>query len=119
MSKRFNTINEKIKKLSEKDEKNIEEVELRNIYDLMSGYLESYVENKLFKLIITRYRPNIRMYNLEKMKNLDPKKIDDVIKLYNQTSRKGSRHSQPTGSLTPKFHELEKHFSILKANFHY
>jgi predicted ATPase len=95
-------INDRIKLLEEKEKSciKINEYEIRNVYDLLSGYLESIVEIKIFKSVISRYRPNIRMNSLNKIEwgnNI----ISDVIHLYSKTSRKGSRHSQPIGIQTP------------------
>jgi len=112
-------IRERIDSLECKTETEIDELELRNIYDLMSGYLETYVEYKLFMDIINRYRPNIRMNSLERMKNFESEKLDDLIDLYKQTSRKGSRHSHPVGTQPPNFRDLKEHFEILRTNFNF
>jgi len=85
----------------------INEYEIRNIYDLLSGYLESFVEVKILKSVISRYRPNIRMKTLNKI-NWENDVISDIIRLFNKTSRKGTRHSQPIGIQTPTFAELIK-----------
>jgi len=95
-------INERIDLIEQKDKSGIpiDEFEIRNIYDSLSGYLESFVELKIFKSVISRYRPNIRIKSLNKVKwNNDI--IEEVIQLYNKTSRKGSRHYQPIGIQTP------------------
>ena len=94
-------------------------MDMRNVYDLISGYLETYVEGKIFKNIITRYRPNIRMQSLEKMESIDTDKIKKLMTLYNQTSRKGSRHSQPIGTPPPKYPDLLKHYEELKTDISY
>lgn len=104
-----NEINKRVKMLNEKEinGNKINEYEIRNIYDLLSGYLESFVEVKIFKSVIGRYRPNIRMKNLNEIE-WDNGLINEVMRLFNKTSRKGSRHSQPIGIQTPKFPELIK-----------
>ncbi len=112
-------VQRRMEKIETNGENNADILELRNIYDLMSGYIESYVEIKIFKNIINRYRPNIRMNSLEKMKDFEDEKLTDLIDLYKQTSRKGSRHSQPVGTQPPKYLELKEHFKILKTNFNF
>ena len=95
-------INERIDLIEQKDKSgiSIDEYEIKNIYDLLSGYLESFVEVKIFKSVISRYRPNIRIKSLNKVK-WNNTIINEVIRLYNKTSRKGSRHYQPIGIQTP------------------
>jgi wobble nucleotide-excising tRNase len=117
LSKIQKEIDNRIMILKQTDEDSINVMELRNVYDLISGYLETYVEGKIFKNIITRYRPNIRMHSLDKMESIDNEKIKKLMSLYNQTSRKGSRHSQPIGSPVPKYPDLIKHYEELKAEF--
>lgn len=94
-----------------------DEYYFRSVYDLISGYLESFVEVNLFKNIINRYRPNIRMYNLDKLSKFDPTTIEPLLQLYNQTSRKGSRHSQPVGSPPPTYDELKGHYDLFLSKF--
>lgn len=119
LSRLTKEINRRINDLADQNEDEIDTFELRNIYDLMSGYLESFVELRVFGNIINRYRPNIRMNSLDKMKDFEAEKLDELINLYKQTSRKGSRHSQPVGAQPPKYSELKEHFEILKTNFNY
>ena len=102
-------ITRRITLVGEKEEKGtkIDEYEIRNIYDLLSGYLESFVEVEIFKSVISRYRPNIRINSLNKVKwNNDI--INEVIRWFNKTSRKGSRHSQPIGIQPPILDALLK-----------
>ena len=99
---KIKNINARIESIRQKDKSGIpiDEFEIRNIYDSLSGYLESFVEVKIFNSVISRYRPNIRIKSLNKVKwNNDI--IEEVIQLYNKTSRKGSRHDQPIGIQTP------------------
>ena len=110
-------IDNRIKVFKQSEESSISIMDMRNVYDLISGYLETYVEGKIFKNIITRYRPNIRMQSLEKIESLDTEKIKKLMTLYNQTSRKGSRHSQPIGTPPPKYPDLLKHYEELKTEF--
>ena len=102
-------VNERIASIKQKDKNDvsIDEYEIRNIYDLLSGYLESFVEVEIFKSVISRYRPNIRINSLNKVKwNNDI--INEVIRWFNKTSRKGSRHSQPIGIQPPTLDALLK-----------
>ncbi len=119
LKKVFDEMKKRMKGLSNKPEQDLSEYELREVYNLMSGYLETYVEVKLFKEIVTRYRPNIRMHSLERFKEVDFSIIDDLIDLYAQTSRKGSRHSQPLPAPAPKYPELVKDFEHLKHKYLY
>jgi hypothetical protein len=116
-SRRYKEIINRMKDINAAKEGMIDEFKLRNVYDLISGYLETYVEEKLFKGVISRYRPNIRMHSLSRLKSFDITDIDKILNLYKQTSRKGSRHSQPAGSPSPTLEELNEHFDILKAEF--
>jgi hypothetical protein len=117
LRRRMRTIKDRFDALYNSGNLQHDEDYLRNVYDLMSGYLESFVEVKLFKNIINRYRPNIRMYNLDKLTKFDSTIIEPVLQLYNQTSRKGSRHSQPMGSPPPKYEELKGHYDLLINKF--
>lgn len=119
LKERHDEIKKRIDELNGIDETKIGEYQLRNIYDLISGYLETYVEVKVFKNVISRYRPNIRMHSLDKLKDFDKSTINDIIKLYKQTSRKGSRHSPPLGTSAPSFPEVKKHFEELITNYKY
>jgi hypothetical protein len=76
-----------------------DEYSLLNIYDLMSGYLEAYFEQRILFKVTNRYRPNLRMNGLDRLHSIDVSKLSQLQKLYGQTSRKGSRHSQPQGSV--------------------
>jgi len=119
MKKTYEEITKKMKILQGKTEDEISEFELREVYNLMSGYLEYYVEKKLLKDIISRYRPHIRMHNIVKLKDLRSDIIEELAKLYEQTSRKGSRHSHPIEAPKPTLSELINHYKILEANFKY
>ena len=85
----------------------------------MSGYLETYIEVVLVKEVITRYRANIRMDSLERLKGLDGNLIDGIKALYHKTSRKGSRHSQATGTPPPTYSGLVTHVKELQQKFNY
>ena len=57
------------------------------------------------------------MHTLDDLKDLDTGIIDDVLKLYGQTSRRGSRHSQPGEVKKPDYSELVNDVEELKQNF--
>ncbi|MCP5064657.1 MAG: AAA family ATPase, partial [Ignavibacteriae bacterium] len=115
----FKEIQNRMALLAKHNQNDINIFDLKNIYSLMSGYLESFVELKVFRNIVNRYRPNVRMNSLDKMKDFETEKLNVLIDLYKQTSRKGSRHSQPIGVQPPKYSELKEHFEILKTSFNY
>ena len=119
LKKDYEEIEKRLHSLDKKDEKNISEYDLKEIYNLMSGYLESFVEVILFKEVITRYRANIRMHSLDRVKGTDLSIIDDLMNLYNQTSRKCSRHSHPPSTPAPKYNELLNDFKHLKDKYCY
>lgn len=70
------------------------ELALRNVYDMLSNYIETAVEINLFKEVVGRYRPNIRIQSLRKIR-WDDTAVQKLVELYHRTSRKGTRHSQP------------------------
>lgn len=117
LKKVYEEIEKRLNSLSKKDEQNISEYELKEIYNLMSGYLESFVEVILFKEVVTRYRANIRMHSLDRIKETDLSIIDDLMNLYNKTSRKCSRHSHPIPTPIPKYSELLIDFKHLKDKY--
>lgn len=117
LSKKMKTIKGRMSALSKNPTLQNDEYFLRNVYDIISGYLESYVEIKLFKNVINRYRPNIRMHSLDRIANFNAEAIKPIMALYNQTSRKGSRHSQPAGAPSPTYDELTKHYDQLLKEF--
>jgi len=114
---RLKKIDSKMSTLSKKEPVKINEYDIRNVYDLMSGYLEDYVEKVYFKNVISRYRPNIRMLTLGDLKDLDTSIIGDVLTLYERTSRRGARHSQPPEVKKPKYEELVNDVKELKNKF--
>ena len=117
LSKRMKTIDRMIKALSAQPERERDEYSLRNIYDLMSGYLEAYFEQRILYNVINRYRTNLRMNSLDKLRSIDVSKLSKLQQLYGQTSRKGSRHSQPQGSVPPTYAELCEHVEVLRVDF--
>lgn len=119
LKKNYEEIEKRLNSLNKKGEQNISEYDLKEIYNLMSGYLESFVEVILFKEVVTRYRANIRMHSLDRIKGTDLSIIDDLMNLYNKTSRKCSRHSHPTPAPAPKYNELLNDFKHLKNQYCY
>jgi energy-coupling factor transporter ATP-binding protein EcfA2 len=67
---------------------------LRAVYDLLSRYIETAVEISLLKEVVGRYRPNVRIQSLPRVRWNDAA-VGKLVELYNRTSRKGTRHSQP------------------------
>ena len=114
---RLKEIHSRMEQFTERDQSSISEYELKNVYDLMSGYLEDYVEIVYFKNIINRFRPNIRMHSLENLKTLDLGNIDSLMELYKKTSRNGSRHSQPDGTQKPSYNTLVGDIETLETSF--
>lgn len=98
---------------------NTDEFDLRNTYDLISGYLEDYVEKIYFKNVISRYRPNIRMHTLGDLKNLNTNIISELLTLYEKASRRCSRHSQPSDVIKPTYSELVKDVLELTQKYKY
>jgi energy-coupling factor transporter ATP-binding protein EcfA2 len=104
---RIKEIDKRISLLEEKNQKgdNIDNFEIGNVYDLLSGFLECFVEYKILKNVINRYRSNIRMESLPKIK-WDEGKIAETMRLFHKTSRKGTRHSQPKEEPKPTLSDL-------------
>lgn len=119
LSNRIKEINKRMKNFESLDQKNISEYELRNVYDLISGYLENYLAVIMLSDIVGRYRSNIRMDSLDKLKNLDNNSLDKMMELYKQSSLKGSRHGMVTSAEVenPSYLELVSHVNELKDNF--
>ena len=60
---------------------------------------------------------NLRMHSLDRLRSIDGDKLSQLQSLYGKTSRKGSRHSQPRGSVPPTYDELCEHVEILRVDF--
>jgi len=119
LKKRLTKIGERIKLLSKREEDEIDLLDIQNVYDLISGYLEDFVEVIIFKDVINRYRTNIRMNSLDRLEETDFDEIKEVFDFYKRISRKCSRHSHPPGTPEPKLSELEGHFEELCECFNY
>jgi hypothetical protein len=109
-------IDKRMKDLNSRDiPSEIDAMDLSAVYDLMSGCLENYVENILLKGLISRYRPNIRMYSLTELKSINNDIVDKIYELYNNTSRYGNRHDSPSEALSPTFNNLKAHYGIFNS----
>lgn len=117
LSRRIKVIKERMQNLNSNEELQKDIYFLRNVYDLISGYLESYVEIKVFCNVINRYRPNIRMHSLDRLEKFNYDIVKSLMPLYHQTSRKGSRHSHPSGAPEPNYDELKGHYKTFLKNY--
>jgi len=119
LSNRFNEIKKRMKDFQLRENESISEYEIKNVYDLISGYLENYLAIVMLSDIIGRFRPNIRMDSLDKLKSLDKDSLDKMIGLYGQSSIKGSRHGMPTSASMgkPFYQQLAEHVNELEENF--
>lgn len=104
---------------SKLDENEPDLISMRNIYDLISGYLEDYIEKIYFRNIIGRYRANIRMQSLNELSSLDTSVIPEISKLFEKSSRRCSRHSQPTMTKKPTYSEIKEDIETLETNYSY
>jgi len=84
----------------------VSEQTIRAVYDLLSNYIETAVEVSLFKSVVGRYRANIRIQSLRKV-DWDFSVVNQLVSLYNRTSRKGNRHSQPASVPPPTRSDLQ------------
>jgi len=114
-------LKDKLKKIDLKfkklDAKKADQYDIGEIYNLISGYIEEYVEKVYFKNVISRYRPNIRMNSLGDLRKMDITMIDKILKLYEKSSRRGTRHSQPKSVKQPKYTELVEDVQKLTTDF--
>ncbi|MHA1703517.1 MAG: AAA family ATPase [Promethearchaeota archaeon] len=97
--------------------KKIPIVDIRQVYDMMSGYLETWVEAHLLHKTVIRYRPNVRMNNLPKIAQIDKAVFQDVCDLYERCSRRCERHSHPTDSPAPEYNEMLADYKKLEENY--
>ncbi len=89
------------------------------VYDLISGYIEEYVEKILFNNVVSRYRANIRMTSLSSIENISEDKIKIISAIYENASRNGNRHDSPTETPEPNYSELVSDYSLLKEKLNY
>jgi len=117
LKSRFEFIESKIKELSSNDAGTVNEYEIKGIYDLISGFLEDFVEKVYFKNIISRFRPNIMMNSLSRLEYMDTSRISQISDFYEKTSRMCSRHSQPEDVEKPTLSGLVADFDKLKKDY--
>jgi energy-coupling factor transporter ATP-binding protein EcfA2 len=90
------------------------------VYDLMSGYIEEYVEKKLLCNVVSRYRVNIRMTSLSSLSTtIFTQKLQVITELYESTSRGGNRHDRPEDAADPTYEQLEVDVKNLTDNLNY
>ncbi len=93
--------------------------QIGSVYDLMSGYIESYVEKVLFNNVVSRNRSNVRMSALVALPDISKEKIRGIGTLYEHTSRRGTRHSQPGEIPEATYDQLTTDYNLLKTDFNY
>jgi hypothetical protein len=93
--------------------------QIGGVYDLISGYIESYVEKVLFNNVVSRYRSNVRMNALVALPDISKETIRGISTLYEHTSRRGTRHSQPGEIPEPTYEQLTADYNLLKTDFTY
>ncbi len=94
-------------------------VDLGVVYDLMSNYLEDYVEKIMFAGIVSRYRANLRMSSLSLLPEMPKDKVKELNDLFDKTSRKGNRHNQTDEEPEPTYAGLVQDYKDLKEKFNY
>lgn len=93
--------------------------EIGGVYDLISGYIEEYVEKKLLGNVVSRYRANIRMHSLHILSTITDEKIKLITELYENASRGGNRHDNPDDAAEPTFQQLKDDVETLTKEFNY
>lgn len=91
---------------------------VREGYEWIRSWCEVFVETELLGGVAQRYRPNIQMGTLTKIKaNALPKVSETVSGIFNDACRFISGHSQPlpTLSVSPTLRQLEEHWEELQA----
>ena len=115
LRKRINTAITEARKTST----DVQDALIARGYSCLRALCEVAVESELFKEIIRRYEPNVRLTNLPKIKPLALKAAADVIHpIYEDTCRYIDAHSQPMEHLNivRTVDELENDFkSVLEA----
>jgi len=110
LKKRYKKIQDKMEKFENGTLDKNDEDEIRNVYDLISGYLENYLSVVLLSDIIGKFRSHTRMTKLNELKNLDKDKIDKMSGLFKKTNSMCSRHGTLTSAETKK----PSHSELLK-----
>jgi len=114
----MSSLEETIENIRLKEEKMITTAEYRTAYDMISGYLEDYIENVMLADVVCRYRNLIRVSKLTSI-NYEIEKASKLKDIYDNASDKGFRHSHPIGVQPPSKNELLRDFDIIKENFYY
>lgn len=89
---------------------------IRTGYDWIRAWCEVFTETELFQGVTQRYRPNVRMTNLPKIKpGALPAAIETLNRIFEEACRYIDGHSQPLPSLnvSPTLAGLEAHWAEL------
>jgi energy-coupling factor transporter ATP-binding protein EcfA2 len=115
---KFENITEQMKQLESVSHPSA--IQIGAIYDLMSGYIEEYVEKKLLCNVVSRYRVNIRMTSLSNLSTtISTQKLQVITELYESTSRGGNRHDRPEDAADPTYEQLKVDIKNLTDNLNY
>jgi predicted ATPase len=111
---KLEAINEQMKLLEVTS--NPDAIQIGAVYDIMSGYIEEYVEKKLLRNVISRYRANIRMNSLLELSTISEDKLKLITELYESSSRGGNRHDNPEDAAPATYDQLKIDVENLKNN---
>ena len=114
---KFESINAQMKQLEGITNPNA--IQIGAIYDLMSGYIEEYVEKRLLCNIVSRYRANIRMTGLLGLSEISDEKLKVISEVYESASRGGNRHDNPEDTADPTYVQLKKDVETLVKELNY
>ncbi|PIZ78880.1 MAG: hypothetical protein COY01_02890 [Candidatus Pacebacteria bacterium CG_4_10_14_0_2_um_filter_40_20] len=117
MKTKFESISEQMKQLESIT--NPDTIQIGAVYDLMSGYIEEYVEKKLLCNVVSRYRANIRMTGLSGLSEISGEKLKVITELYDNTSRGGNRHDNPEDAAKPTYDQLKADIVTLVEKLDY
>lgn len=114
---KFEAIAEQMKLLEATTNPNF--IQIGAVYDIMSGYIEEYVEKKLLRNVISRYRANIRVGNLMELSTISEDRLKLITELYESTSRGGNRHDNPEDAAKPTYDQLKVDVATLVKELDY
>jgi wobble nucleotide-excising tRNase len=117
MKTKFESICEQMKQLESIT--NPDTIQIGAVYDLMSGYIEEYVEKKLLCNVVSRYRANIRMTGLSGLSAISDEKLKVITELYDNTSRGGNRHDNPEDAAKATYDQLKADVATLVKELDY
>jgi wobble nucleotide-excising tRNase len=117
MKTKFESISEQMKQLESTTSPDT--IKIGAVYDLMSGYIEEYVEKKLLCNVVSRYRANIRMTGLSGLSAISDEKLKVITELYENTSRGGNRHAKPEDAAQTTYQQLKDDVDTLIKQLHY